>query len=76
MSGPDRDRPIVPEAEDPYGGENEGGWPEDKPFPMTPEDCQRLLMGYTAPWRGTSNEFFEWHWSGLEMIQGWLRFKR
>jgi len=68
--------PMDPAPKDPRGGENYGCWPADRPFPMTAEDCQRVLMGYAAPWRGTVGEWRRWQGHGMELWQGWVVMRR
>jgi len=37
----------------PWGAQStERMWPEGKPFPLTPTECQAAAMGYRVPWRG------------------------
>jgi hypothetical protein len=69
-------RPMNPAPEDPKKGENYRFWPPGRPFPMTPEDCRRLLMGYAAPWRGTIGEWERWQPGGFELYDGWVWIKR
>jgi hypothetical protein len=69
-------RPMDPAPEDPTGGGNDGCWPEGRPFPLTPEESQRLLMGYAVPWRGTIGEWHRWQAHGVELWGGWARIKR
>ena len=47
-------------------------WPVDKPFPLTPEECHRLLQGYPVPWRGTFNEFLTELPGRWELVGGYL----
>lgn len=34
-------------------------WPEDRPFPLTDEECARLVRGHAVRWRGTLDERLE-----------------
>jgi hypothetical protein len=72
-SGIDYDAPIVPEPEKPTSIEST--WPEDKPFPLTPEECERLVRGDAVPWRGTMREFLSLE-GAYEMTSGWIFCRR
>lgn len=50
-------------------------WPEDRPFPLTDEECARLVRGHAVRWRGTLDEMLELP-GVYEMMDGWLYVRR
>ena len=48
--------PAIPPTVD-AAAELSGCWPADKPFPLTPDECMALVMGYTVkPTAGITND--------------------
>ena len=49
-------------------------WPEDRPFPLSREDCWELLHGGAVEWKG-SMEDLDILPGVYEMIDGWPYLK-
>lgn len=73
MAEQDDDTPIEPAPHPPQGPG--GVWPKDRPFPLTPEECERLVRGYPVPWRGSLDDFLLLP-GKYEMIDGWIHLWR
>lgn len=52
--------PAGVEAVQTYGG----CWPADKPFPLSPEECMALVMGYAVQPRQPMS------WEDIELLPG------